>query len=64
MPKIARAYNNRDGQTSEILSYSHSQFDSYSYNRSSYRRPSQAEYNERYKHLREENRHNRRPRKR
>ena len=67
MPKIARAYNNRDGQTSEMLSYSNSfryEQQSYSYSSSSYRRTSKAEYDERYRHLREENRHNKRPRKR
>lgn len=67
MPKIARAYNNRDGQTSEMLSYSNSfryEQQSYSYSSSSYRRTSKTEYDERYRHLREENRHNKRPRKR
>lgn len=67
MPKIARAYNNRDGQTSEMLSYSNSfryEQQSYGYSSSSYRRTSKAEYDERYRHLREENRHNKRPRKR
>ena len=49
MPKIARAYNNRDGQTSEMLSYSNSfryEQQSYSYSSSSYRRTSKAEYDE------------------